>query len=101
MLRFLLRALGLVALAGAFARAVMDGARSIANNALMLWPTGAALESLAPTRFAQATAWVQKSHPKLWEPALIDLLWVPTCVTLAVVGLALMALASAGRERRR
>lgn len=101
MLRFFIHALGLVALAGAFARAVMDGARSIANNALMLWPTGAALESLAPAKFAQITASVQKNHPKLWDPALIDLLWVPTSVTLAVLGVALMALASAGRQRRR
>ena len=60
MLRFLLRALGLVALAGAFAAAVMDGARSIANNALSLAPTGAALARLAPARIAQLTDWGEK-----------------------------------------
>jgi hypothetical protein len=31
---------------------------------------------------------------------LIDILYIPTSVALAVVGIALMALASLGRERR-
>ena len=101
MLRFLLRALGLAALAGAFAAAVMDGARSIANNTLAISPTGSALARVAPTKFAAFAAWAQKSHPKLWDPVLLDVLWVPTCVTLAIVGLALTALASTGRNRRR
>jgi len=52
MLRFLLRALGLAALAGAFAAAVMDGARSIANGAVALSPTGTALARLSPAKFA-------------------------------------------------
>ena len=91
MLRFLLRALGLAALAGAFAAAVMDGARSIANSALSLSPTGTALAQIAPAKFTAFTSWAEKSHPKLWDPVLLDLLWVPTCVTLAILGTALMA----------
>ena len=101
MLRFLLRALGLAALAGAFAAAVMDGARSIANGALALSPTGTALARLAPAKITAYSTWAQKSHPKLWDPVLLDLLWVPTCVTLALLGILLMALGSTGRARRR
>jgi hypothetical protein len=101
MLRFLVRALGLVALAAAFASAVIDGARSIANNALSVTPLGAALARLAPAKMEQLPALAAKIHPKLWDPVLIDVLYVPTSVALAVVGIALMALASLGRERRR
>jgi hypothetical protein len=101
MLRFLLRALGLVALAAAFASAVIDGARSIANNTLAWKPLGMALEQLLPGRVERLQAWAGKIHPKLWDPVLIDVLWVPTSVALAVVGIVLMALASLGRGRRR
>jgi hypothetical protein len=100
MLRFLVRALGLVALASAFAAAVMDGARSIANNTLSWTPLGATLARLAPAKFEQLPAAAAKIHPKLWDPVLIDVLWAPTSVALAVVGIALMALASLGRGRR-
>ena len=101
MLRFLVRAIGLVALAGAFAAAVMDGARSIANDTLSLTPVGAALARLAPTKFAQLPAWAARINPKLWDPVLLDALYVPTCVALAAAGAILVALAAPGRERRR
>ena len=51
MLRFLVRAVGFVALAWAFAAAVMDGARSIANSTVLLTPLGATIARLAPERF--------------------------------------------------
>src|SRR3954454_10396252 len=101
MLRFLVRAIGLVALAGAFALAVMDGARSIANDTLALTPLGASLAQLAPVKFQQLPALASKIHPKLWDPALLDLLYVPTSVVLAVAGIALAALAAPRRDRRR
>jgi hypothetical protein len=101
MLRFFIRMVGLIALAGAFALAVMDGARSIANDALLLTPLGAALARLAPAKFQQLPALVSKIHPKLWDPALLDLLYIPTFIVLAVVGFALAALAAPRRDRRR
>jgi hypothetical protein len=100
MLRFLLRALGLIVLAAAFASAVIDGARSIANNALVWKPLGTALEQLSPGRIDRLQAWAGKIHPKLWDPVLIDVLWAPTSLALAVIGVALMALGSLGRGRR-
>ena len=99
MLRFLVRALGWLALAGAFAVAVMDGARSIANEALLLTPLGATLARLAPAKFEQLPGLATRIHPKLWDPLLLDALYVPTSAVLAGVGIALTA-AAARRERR-
>ncbi len=98
MLRFLVRALGLIALAGAFVAAVMDGARSIANSTLSLSPLGAALAALAPAKFAALPAQVARLNPKLWDPVLIDALYVPTSAALALAGVALMALGAARRR---
>ena len=99
MLRFLARTLGLIALAGAFAAAVVDGARSIANNAWSLTPLGAALGRIAPAKLAALPALAGRISPKLWDPVLIDVLYVPTFLVLAALGIALMALGSAGRRR--
>jgi hypothetical protein len=100
MLRFLARALGLVALAGAFAAAVIDGARSIANSEWSLTPLGAALGRVAPAKLAALPALAGRISPKLWDPVLIDVLYVPTSVALAVVGIVFMGLGAAGRRRR-
>jgi hypothetical protein len=99
MLRFCVRALGFIALAWAFAAAVMDGARSIANSAVLLTPLGATMARLAPDRFQQLPLLAARIHPKLWDPVLIHILYVPTFVALAVVGLALTALAPPQRGR--
>src|SRR3954454_23542961 len=101
MLRFLVRALGWIALAGAFAVAVMDGARSIANDAVLVTPLGATLARLAPAKFQQLPALAAKIHPKLWDPALLDALYVPTSVVMAAAGIALPALAAPRRDRGR
>ena len=101
MLRFFVRAFGLLALAGAFALAIMDGARSLANSAVSLTPLGSSLARLSPAKFEQLPALASKISPKLWDPVLLDLLWVPTSAVLAVVGVLLMALAAPRRERRR
>ncbi|HXT07584.1 MAG TPA: hypothetical protein VN715_11680 [Roseiarcus sp.] len=101
MLRFLARTLGLLALVGAFAAAVIDGARSIANNDWALTPLGAALGRIAPAKLAALPAFATGISPKLWDPVLIDVLYVPTSLALAVVGVAFMAAGSSGRGRRR
>ena len=99
MLRFLVRALGFVALAWAFAAAVMDGARSIANSAVLLTPLGTTLARLAPEKFEELPAAAARIDPKLWDPVLIHVLYIPTFVALAVVGLVLTALAPPRRGR--
>jgi hypothetical protein len=101
MLRFLARTLGLLALVGAFAAAVIDGARSIANNQWSLTPLGAALGRVAPAKLEALPAFAGRISPKLWDPVLIDVLYVPTSVALAVLGIAFMALGASRRSRRR
>jgi hypothetical protein len=98
-LRFLIRALGFLALAGALVVAVEDGARSLANGALSLQPLGGSLARLAPQKFSQLPAIVSHVSPKLWDPVLIDVLWLPTSASLLVVGAVLAALASPRRSR--
>ena len=100
MLRFLVRAIGLVALAGAFASAVIDGARSLANSTVSLTPLGAALARLAPAKFEQLPALAAKISPRLWDPVLLDILYVPTSLALAILGIGLVAIAMP-RERSR
>jgi hypothetical protein len=99
MLRFVVRALGFIALAWAFAAAVMDGARSIANSRVLLTPLGATMARLAPERFQELPSLAARIHPKLWDPVLIHILYIPTFVALAIVGLALTALAPPQRGR--
>jgi hypothetical protein len=82
--------LGLLALAGAFAAAVMDGAASLANDTLSLTSLGAALARLAPAKFEQLPALVGKSHPWLWDPVLLHVLYTPVSAALAVLGAALV-----------
>ena len=100
MFRFLVRAIGLIALAGAFAAAVMDGARSIANDTLSITPLGSMLARLAPAKFEQLPALAAKIHPKLWDPVLLDALYVPAAVALAVIGIVLVAIALPRRSVR-
>jgi hypothetical protein len=99
-LRFLIRALGFLALAGAFVIAVEDGARSLANGALSLTPLGASLAKLAPQKFEALPALAAKISPKLWDPVLIHALWLPTSAALLILGALLAGLASPRRVRR-
>ena len=99
MLRFLIQAAGFLALAGAFVLAVEDGARSLANGALSLTPLGGSLVWLGQKRVEAVFAALSRLSPKLGEVVLNHVLWVPTSLTLLLLGAALAGLAS--RRRRR
>lgn len=92
MLRLLVRAIGLLLLAGAFAAAVMDGARSLADQHLALTPMGAALGRVFPTKMANLPTLARKLHPLLWDPVLLSILYVPAFLDLAVLGLVVMVI---------
>ncbi len=92
MLRLLFRLLGLLTLSGAFAAAVIDGARTIADQRLEMTPLGATLGFLLRDKFAALPAMVARIHPKLWDPVLLSVLYAPTFVALAILGVALMLL---------
>ena len=87
MIRFLLRFVGLMLLAGAFAAAVIDGARSLAAQQLTLTPMGLALDLAFPTKFPLLQPFVEKRlHPLLWDPVLLVLLSAPAFVVMAALG---------------
>ena len=100
MLRWLIRAAGFLALAGAFVLAVEDGARSLANGELSLTPLGASLARLAPQKFQALPALAARISPKLWDPVLIHALWLPTSAALLILGALLAGLASRRRGRK-
>ena len=101
MLRFVFRLVGLLLLAGAFAAAVMDGARSLADQQLALTSAGVALGRLIPAKMAALPGLASKAHPLLWDPILLNVLYVPAFIDLAVIGLIFMAFSRAPRDRGR
>ncbi|HLK81155.1 MAG TPA: hypothetical protein VKT99_06625 [Xanthobacteraceae bacterium] len=98
MIRFLLRALGLLFLAAAFIFLVYDGTRSIAANMLLyskvdeIWSLvhQASLQQLQPLIERHAPPW-------LWDPVMTTVLDAPATVTLAIVGAVLILL---GRRKK-
>ena len=93
MLRLPIRALGVLLLAGAFAAAVVDAARSLADQQFTMTPTGLALATVFPTKFELWSAAMQMRLPHfLWDPIVLWILYAPTFLDLAVLGLALTSL---------
>jgi hypothetical protein len=98
MLRFLARFLGFWLVAAALVAAVVDGAKSIADSALVLTPLSATWTALAGIG---ADAPADPALPALPWPADLALAWLmaaPTVAVLAVPGVALLIL---GAKRRR
>ena len=99
MIRWLLRVLGLGCLAGAFAAGIIDGARSIGAGQVVLTPAGATAFWIAPKKMPLLEPFLAKHGASfLWDPAIVDVLMVPTWAALAVLGL-LFVLASRRRPR--
>jgi hypothetical protein len=99
MIRFLLRLIGLLALAGGFAALVVDGTRSIAASELRLLPLGDLAAAMFPARFAQLQPYVTREiHPLLWDPVLTTLLRLPAWLILAIIGLLFLRLAQRRRQ---
>ena len=96
-MRILLRLLGLVLLAGAFAAIIVDGTRSIAAGHVELLPLGEAITRASPEALAHLRALVQGKAPTLWDPALLTVLRLPSWAVLGALGLLLLV---AGRPRR-
>jgi hypothetical protein len=79
--------IGLMFLAGAFAAAVIDGARSLAAQHLALTPMGLALDLAFPSKFPLLQPFVEKRlHPLLWDPVLIAILSAPAFIDMAALG---------------
>lgn len=94
MVRFLVRALGLLLLAGGFVLAVVDGTQSIAQSQLAFRPLGATAFALFPKSFPVLEPAVTRHlHPFIWDPLLLNVLLLPTALVLFVLGLVLVWLA--------
>ena len=100
MLRLLVRALGVLLLAGAFAAVVVDSARSLADQHLTITPMGLALATIFPTKFELLSNAVQTRLPHfVWDPLLLWILYAPTFLDLGVLGLAVTSLSRPPPQR--
>jgi hypothetical protein len=93
LIRFTLRLVGLALLAGAFAAAVIDGARSLADQKLELTSTGWVIAHAFPAKFALMHDYVVKKAPMAWDLLLVNALYAPAILDLAVLGAGLFYLA--------
>jgi hypothetical protein len=92
-MRLLARFIGLIALAGAFAAAVVDGARSIMAGEWALTSTGAALYWLSPKALGSAQSLVEKRlGPWAWNDVLVRVLLAPAFLNLAALSFILYLL---------
>ncbi|PSC04086.1 hypothetical protein SLNSH_15905 [Alsobacter soli] len=94
MIRFLIRALGYMALAGAFVAAAVDGTRSIASSGLAYTSLGAGLDRLAPSAQAMIQAASARVSPLLWDNGAAWLMRAPLALVLLLLGLLLVWLVS-------
>jgi hypothetical protein len=98
MIRFLLRALGLLSLAGAFIALVLDGTKSIAGNKIVVTPLGQTWSDLHSTSLQLLEAGVTRRVAEwLWDPVLLSILTSPTWLVLGILGVVLLLL---GRKRK-
>lgn len=91
MLRFTCRAIGLVLLALGFVGLVIDGTRSIANNAVRFQSLGDIGAAIFKERFLLLQPTIeQKVHPLLWDPVLRNVLLTPGSIAAFVLGAILL-----------
>ena len=93
MLRLLLRFVGLLLLAGAFAALIVDATRSVAAGAPAIYPLGRTLSSLFPGDFLKAQAAIEAHAPLVWDPVLVSILLLPAWAVLGLGGIVILALA--------
>ena len=93
MIRFALRLVGLLLLAGAFAAAVIDSARSLADQKVELSSMGTVLVYTFPSKFALMHDYLVKKAPMLWDLVVVNALYAPATLDLAVLGAGLFYLA--------
>ena len=85
-MRFLARFIGLIALAGAFAAAVIDGARWVVGGTFSPTSTGAAIYWLSPKVLAGLQTLVEsRLGAWAWNDVLLRALLAPAFVALTLV----------------
>ncbi|ACL56147.1 hypothetical protein [Methylobacterium nodulans] len=90
MIRFLARVLGLLFLAAGFVGCVYDGARSIANNTLLVTSVSDVALALLRDRAASLQAAAEGSQPALWKLLGLPLTLSPAAPIALGIGLLLL-----------
>ena len=99
MIRFVIRAVALFALAAGFAVMVIDGTRSIAAGRVILTQFGQTAATLLPKQFPLLQPAATRLSPFLWHPVLENFFLLPSFVVLVVVGVILFWLARPRRPK--
>lgn len=87
MLRMIVRFIGLMLLAAGFAALVIDGARSIASNAVVLTSLGETFSHLAPKSYPLWQGLIEKKFgPLAWDPGMVLLLALPNWLAAGLLG---------------
>jgi hypothetical protein len=98
MIRFLLRFLGLLCLAGAFILAIYDGTRSIAASRVFLTSVRTLWELINANSLAQVKPLVSPyAGGVLWDPGMVAILNAPAFTLLGCLGVVLLML---GRRKK-
>jgi hypothetical protein len=100
MLRFLLRAIGLLLLAGGFIALIVDGTRSLAGGSLYVTSIDTALQAAGPAVYSGLEKWILAHLPHfVWDPVLVHFLRLPLSgVLLAFGGLSVLLTHKAPHE---
>ncbi|MFZ9502548.1 MAG: hypothetical protein ACO27F_13370 [Beijerinckiaceae bacterium] len=94
MFGFLVRAIGVLFLAGGFAAFVIDGSRTIAASRLIVTSFGETCLQMFPRLFPLLQPAVERRlHPLVWDPFLLAVFLLPTAFVFAAFGLLLLWLA--------
>ena len=98
MIRFLLRFIGLICLAGAFILLIYDGTKSIAGNMVFLTDVRTLWEIVNPASLAKLRPAIEPyAGGILWDPLMAAFLAAPSWSVLGVVGILFILL---GRKKR-
>ena len=90
-MKFLARSLGLLLIAAGFVGLVIDGTRSIVNNAVSFASIGKVAKTLFPGGMAGLEGSIaQRDYPWLWDPITTYVLQMPASVTGFLVGALLL-----------
>jgi hypothetical protein len=98
MIRFLLRFIGLVALAAAFILVIYDGTKSIASNGMSITSVRALWQLINEASLAKLEPLIKPyAGGLLWDPFMLSILSAPSWALLGVFGVIFILL---GRKRR-
>ncbi|RDI59528.1 PetM family of cytochrome b6f complex subunit 7 [Microvirga subterranea] len=86
-MKFLARSLGLLLVAAGFIGLVIDGTRSIVNNAISFLSLGGLVSTTVPGGLTGLESRIaQPSYAWLWDPLMVHLLQLPASLTAFLVG---------------